>query len=718
MADRWKLVRSKIHGGKATTDPPLSRLEREALAHAKKLPKSSQHSTATWVARKSISIQNTPSAVIPEDEPRNVMHLVNKFLPLIDFQIHRWKPSVGVGPDGVNAPRLKRAPKSFRVALAFFLAWCCEACIFPPLLRLGLAKYIPKSKGKWRGIRLESLLAKIAEVCVLDPIFPAFGLTSPLIANEHMAGKRGLSAEMAAASFSITLDLNAKDPLYIFFADVHGAYDHLWKEATWAKLHDAHRERIEVKRAAAIFKHFVSKIPELKKGSLIRSRMGVPQGGPRSLDLFCFFTSDLPEELRAAGAGVIFHSFMLVCLVYLDDWAVFLRTEKALRNALDTMSKYGDRWSMSWSLPKLGVMCINVKKPPTEWQFGRHFVPTIQSEKWLSVHFTSNRRWNAHYTEKLRIAKFMLLNLRRAGLLGGHNALSISLDVVQRTVWSSLDYGRAATNSELRFHKATRSDLARFQNNTLREVLSVSGSASIDGLFGETGDTPDLWRERHKALAMCHLLSMAPEDSIPAQLARLSSEYKVGLMQRGREITTMINLPWSVLSSKNASTKIKRALDAQVRKEWQARVMQNGRLRATYHSQRDSPRLRGYLRHTFKGRQILLKLRIDDLPLGAAGSGIFGPPIRCELCGRDAETRQHFVLTCAALQSTRARFLDFFDRYPPRTRNEDILRDILLTSHPNAADNLQQAMIRGEYLFDMYRDRLLQLGQIHRMPYP
>ena len=31
--------------------------------------------------------------------------------------------------------------------------------------------------------------------------------------------------------------------------------------------------------------------------------LGLPQGGPRSGDLFCFFTSDLPEEIQQAGAG-------------------------------------------------------------------------------------------------------------------------------------------------------------------------------------------------------------------------------------------------------------------------------------------------------------------------------------------------------------------------------------------------------------------------------
>ena len=163
-------------------------------------------------------------------------------------------------------------------------------CCFPKLLRLGLVKYIPKNANKWRGIRLESLIAKIIEQLVANPFFPVIGPPTSIIAPEHIAGKKGMSAELATAMLAMILDANGKTPLYILFADVKGAYDNLWKEALWAKLLDAHPSLIDVRRIAAMCEHFVSQIKEPSFTSEIHSAfIGVPQGGPESGNLFCFF---------------------------------------------------------------------------------------------------------------------------------------------------------------------------------------------------------------------------------------------------------------------------------------------------------------------------------------------------------------------------------------------------------------------------------------------
>jgi hypothetical protein len=54
-------------------------------------------------------------------------------------------------------------------------------------------------------------------------------------------------------------------------------------------------------------------------------------------------------------------------------------------------------------------------------------------------------------------------------------------------------------------------------------------------------------------------------------------------------------------------------------KEWKQRTAKSTRLGPTYQNV-TTFRLRGYLKDDFKGRQILTKLRIDDLDLVAASS--------------------------------------------------------------------------------------------------
>ena len=117
----------------------------------------------------------------------------------------RWK--VAGGLDNITAAQVKRAPPSFLRALAHFAARCACLKCFPRWIRLARAKFIAKPEsGKYRGLRLESLLAKLVEKCVLHVFFPAFGPDPELIAPEHFADRKRKSAELTASILDIIID--------------------------------------------------------------------------------------------------------------------------------------------------------------------------------------------------------------------------------------------------------------------------------------------------------------------------------------------------------------------------------------------------------------------------------------------------------------------------------------------------------------------------------
>ena len=55
-----------------------------------------------------------------------------------------------------------------------------------------------------------------------------------LIAPEHFADRKQVSAEMTAAILGIIIDAHKGRPLYILIADVKEAYDNVWRDALWA----------------------------------------------------------------------------------------------------------------------------------------------------------------------------------------------------------------------------------------------------------------------------------------------------------------------------------------------------------------------------------------------------------------------------------------------------------------------------------------------------
>lgn len=367
-----------------------------------------------------------------------------------------------------------------------------------------------------------------------------------------------MSAETATALLSMILDQIGKAPLYILFADVKKAYDKLWREALWAKLLAAHPSLIDVKRIKALYKHFVAKIAEPSFVSeVIHFFLGVPQGGPRSGDLFCFFTSDLVSDLKSAGLGAEVFETFLVCLVYMDDWMLPLCSPSGVVTALACLHRYAVKWSLTWALDKVKVLPVNVKNPRLLWPFGNVTIHSVTQETWLSVIYITKIKWAPHHTNRIYIAKFAASKLRAAGLLGGSNAPALSIQVMRAVVWATLDYGRAAAPPQT---KATATSLSRFQLNLLRETLNLSKSAPIDGVLGESGDLGDKWRDARKPCLVAHSLLSSPVGSLPNSMAwtAFRSGDGTNLIARAMRLMTSVDSSPSILGQANAKPTIKK----------------------------------------------------------------------------------------------------------------------------------------------------------------
>jgi hypothetical protein len=522
-----------------------------------------------------------------------------------------------------------------------------------------------------------------------------------------MSGKKGISAETATALLSLIIECNSALELYILFADVKAAYDNLWKEAVWAKLADAHPALIDSKRVAALYEHFRSYIDEPDfRSQVVESVIGVPQGGPRSGDVFCFFTSDLPEELKTNGVGVEVLTLFLVCLVYLDDWTLPITSEQGVIRALNVLHDYGQRWSMTWALPKIKVLPINVKKPPSHWPFGPHRVPSVSHETYLAVVFNNKQNWNQHFKARLNTAKHTAANLRSKGLLGGRNNPEKNIQMTRAILWSQIDYGRGATDPHKPGHLTTLKNLATFQYNILREILNLSQSVPRDGLLGETGDIPDHWRHIRKQVAITHQLLSAPPLSIPRTVAEAAYDSKTGVVGRAIKALLDIKADPHLLKDEKAKPALKQAIMLAAQREWRTRVASNRRIAATYTHTRTLT-FRKYLSEAYKGRTILLKLRLDDLPLGAASYKLTSSTThttRCAACGQAPETRLHFALNCKALSNSRCNhpeLLQIIGLLP----QEQAFETILLARPRSAADNLTRAKLVAAYLYELWHHR-------------
>lgn len=154
---------------------------------------------------------------------------------------------------------------------------------------------------------------------------------------------------------------------------------------------------------------------------------------------------------------------------------------------------------------------------------------------------------------------------------------------------------------------------------------------------------------------------------------------------------------------------IKRWVLTKASEEWKTKVTSSTTLARTYrHS--TSLALKGYLKRTYPGRQILTRLRIDDLNLGAAGyRGRTEQKDMCTMCGDEAETREHFALRCKALSEAREANKQAMDL--TRNSTQDTALDVLiLATPPGAADDIERAIKVGRLVHDLWTLRAKILG--------
>ena len=205
-------------------------------------------------------------------------------------------------------------------------------------------------------------------------------------------------------------------------------------------------------------------------------------------------------------------------------------------------------------------------------------------------------------------------------------------------LWASIDYGRGIASSQGPKCKTTAKALDSFHLETLREILGISSRSRKAGVRGETGEIPDVWRERKRQLQTARQMLAAPKGGLMEKVAREANAGtpKLGIFRVVNEFLEEHAGP-KIEAFRN-KMEIKRWVLTKASEEWKTKVTSSSTLARTYrHS--TSLALKGYLKRTYPGRQILTRLRIDDLNLGAAGyRGRAEQKDMCAMCGDEAET--------------------------------------------------------------------------------
>ena len=336
-------------------------------------------------------------------------------------------------------------------------------------------------------------------------------------------------------------------------------------------------------------------------------------------------------------------------------------------------------------------------------------------EKYLSVIFQDDARWNLHYEYRLAKANKALHALTNAGLLGGKHDIDRSVTLATAKIWPVIEYGRVAADYHSPDNKAHRQAVARFKMKVMKECLNVSQHCASDGVLGEVGMIPDAGSADRQHLQLLRRFMSAPEDSIPGRFAAagMSFDSKSSFFTQGKALMAALGIKQSDMRGKIAKGLINNKVHEYQQQRWQKRIQDQQHLTNSF-TDSDRLKMQPYLRMgSFRGRTVLTKLRLDDLPLRAASFNSGNPRV-CELCKEDAETRVHFVLECPSLAQVReshAQLATKLNLTPEATTTQRMQRILLTGTHTlHEAQLRQRAHAVGNLLYDLWRNRQRQMG--------
>ena len=275
-------------------------------------------------------------------------------------------------------------------------------------------------KDNYRGISLLSVIAKLYEK-LLIPHFEASNMTTNDLQG---ACKEGCSSLHTAFLLRETISylLEQGSTPYVALLDTRKAFDSVWHNGLFLKLHQKGCNPIVWKILRAYYTNFNSRVfSSAGYSDWFPIQQGVFQGAPFSMLLFTFFNTDLLDEL--SSEGVTIGGMKLGCPSYADDIAIVSIYKRSLQRLLDVAYEHSRRWRYTFNCSKSFIVPVGSDvEPSIVLRLGSEPIPVVDSAQHLGLPLSSTKnRLKKDVISKVDTSKYSFY---------GHNA-SLSLGSIK-----------------------------------------------------------------------------------------------------------------------------------------------------------------------------------------------------------------------------------------------------------------------------------------------
>jgi hypothetical protein len=200
---------------------------------------------------------------------------------------------------------------------------------------------------------------------------------------------------------------------YAMYVDARKAYDTVWREQAYVRIHDAGVRGKLWRQLQAMHAGLSRRVRHpLGVSAWFPVDRGVAQGAVESPLVYSCFIDGLAKELKAAGLGVWVAGLQIPLLMYADDIVLMAASQIELARMNSIVSEFARRNRFEFNGKKSGVMAFNAT--PSErarcsaqkWMLFDEQVEVVPEYTYLGTNIPSDGiSWKAHVNEAIAKAK-------------------------------------------------------------------------------------------------------------------------------------------------------------------------------------------------------------------------------------------------------------------------------------------------------------------------
>jgi hypothetical protein len=344
--------------------------------------------------------------------------------------------------------------------------------------------------GNYRPIALLSLIGKLFG-SIIECRLSDWSEQTMALADEQGGFRRHRGTpELIFMLREIILTRKALgQPTLTTFIDARKAYDSVWREGNYVRLHDLGVRGKVWRQLQAMNASSESKI-RLPFGETewFKVTRGVAQGAVESPFLYSCFINGLAEDLRERGLGVQAAGILTPLLMYADDIVLLASSVSELRamNKVATDYAFANRYQFNGT--KSNVMAFNASNALTElvknepWELFGEAVKVTKSYKYLGVDLVNNLNdWSGYLNRTIakaqRVSEDLAWIFRRDTGLLPRSAATLWKAIVRPVLEYAAELWAGDISKELtKRAEAVQIDFARI-------ILGLNGCQSIPDDF-------------------------------------------------------------------------------------------------------------------------------------------------------------------------------------------------------------------------------------------